>query len=433
MIDAGLEHHLRRPGAGAEVEIGDAEVAGERAVEEQIGGEGRIEQARAVREPQLFVDVCLHGGAAGERRRHAAFDAQRGHRASSRQNDRRIEDEVAFDQRRRAGRRRRHAAQHIARHRQRRCGQAGRFVGVDERVRAAARHRNGDFPVNADVGHTDQDAPFIALRVVTHRGEVLRRRRDLGGGNVERDLRAGERHRRVGAVDGDLRRGDRRPAERQQTGERLRADGGESDPGAVGDHAARNGEIDLLRHRRVAAVRHGDGQAVGRRRIAALGQTDVDGHHAGAGGNDDLAPHAGVSAERCLDGVRALGEAGDVAAARVGRRGDRRLRRHFDGDRRAGQRASGRGVVHLAGDEAGAIAGGRRLIAAHGEALAIRSDEMIANAVLDGRGDGERERLRRKILGGGDGGEVVGHGGGTGDGASVLEREKDRIARSDRR
>src|SRR6185369_11989213 len=101
-------------------------------------------------------------------------------------------------------------------------------------------------------------------------------------------------------VGGDDGGGERRPTEGEEAGEGLSADGGER-----GGRGGRAGQRDFARDRRFAAVREG-GRGL---RVADAGEADVDGDHAGAGGDDDLAPHGGVAGHGGLDGVGAFGEA----------------------------------------------------------------------------------------------------------------------------
>src|SRR5688572_9583976 len=90
VLKADFQYHLRCPRARREMEIRDAGVAGEIAIEQQVGCKRWIEDPRSVRELQIFIDIRLDGGAAREVVRRAV-DLQCAHCTARRQNDRRIE------------------------------------------------------------------------------------------------------------------------------------------------------------------------------------------------------------------------------------------------------------------------------------------------------------------------------------------------------
>src|SRR3954447_7168726 len=335
VIEADFEDDLRGARAGREMEVGDAGLAVERAVEQEVGGEGGIEERGAVGELELFIDVRLDRGAGGEVGAAEAFDGDGGDGAAVRQDDGRIEVEGARGERRGGGGGG-DALQRCAGRGERGLGQSGELVGIDEGVRAGAADGERGAAVG-DVDHRHDDLPGVAHFVVADGGEVLRGGGEVGCGDGEGELAVGQLAENFGGGEG-------RPAERQESGEGLAAGGSQRDGLPAGHHSARNGERGFAGDGSLAAVLQGEGGAGGGLDVAALREADVDRDHAGAGGDDDLAPDGGVAGHEGADGVGAFGEADEVAAAGVGGGGEGRQAESLSYTSLAGLRGVGQAL-----------------------------------------------------------------------------------------
>ena len=173
VIEADLEDDFRGARARREMEVGHADRRRSRvAVEQQVRGERRIEQARAVGEMQLFVDVRLHGGAAGKRGAAApsifsvATVRPVGRTTGGSSVKARLTsgDAVSGTATPRVRRRSRREA----------ARPGGAPVGIDERVRAGRAIGSDADPAGRDVDDGGEHAPFVARFVVANGGEVLR-------------------------------------------------------------------------------------------------------------------------------------------------------------------------------------------------------------------------------------------------------------------